>query len=169
VLCTHEYSGTNSTINFPLQHPLKHASYSDFFKILFENPILPIIYFYLIFSVKCITGYGYVFSCYQWQPYYATFAYNSSFNCPFSYTAMELSNSMVQCFSWEADSHSVDQEIFFFLWKLKVHYLVHKNLILSQLNPSHTLTPYLFQIHLNIKHLSMPRPPKWSLPFMISD
>ena len=46
--------------------------------------------------------------------------------------------------SRETDSRSVDKE--HFVWYLKVHHLVHKRLLhspaLSQLNPTHNLSPY---------------------------
>jgi hypothetical protein len=37
--------------------------------------------------------------------------------------------------------------------------------VLSQMNSLHTLISYFFKIHFNITLPSMPRSPKWSLPF----
>jgi len=56
--------------------------------------------------------------------------------------------------SWEANSHSVSQEIPHLLWYLMVHYHVHKSPplfpILSQMHPLHTFTPYFPKIYSNI-------------------
>jgi len=50
---------------------------------------------------------------------------------------VELTNSMEQSTSWEANSHSASQEIPHLLWNLKVHCYVHKGL---QLTPSHPVS-----------------------------
>jgi hypothetical protein len=73
---------------------------------------------------------------------------------------------MLSGFSREADSRSVTLEIISILWNPRVHYRVHKNpplvSVLSQINPVPKLH-LIFQIHINIILLSMPRSPKWSL------
>jgi len=62
---------------------------------------------------------------------------------------------MEQNHSW-AHSRSNVQEITQLLWnpKVQLHYHVYKEMplvpILSQMNPVHTLTPYLFKINFNI-------------------
>jgi hypothetical protein len=62
--------------------------------------------------------------------------------------------------SWEADSYLTGQEIPRNLWKLKVHYRVHKNLIfvlvLIQIDPIHPLTSYSF-LSLVLIFFSRPR------------
>jgi hypothetical protein len=58
---------------------------------------------------------------------------------------------MEQSPSWEANSHSDSQEIPCLMWGLKVYYPVLKSPplvpILSQINPIHTILPYLLKIH----------------------
>jgi len=72
--------------------------------------------------------------------------------------------------SWEANSHSASQEIPRILWNPNVHYIAHnslpQDLILSQFNPVHTLSPYF---HFNIILSSMPRFPKWCVSFRFHD
>jgi hypothetical protein len=74
---------------------------------------------------------------------------------------------MEQCPSWEANRFSASQGIPSILWNPKVRYYIYKCpppfLILSQLDPVHTLTFHSLKIHLNIVLLSMPGSPKWSL------
>jgi hypothetical protein len=61
-----------------------------------------------------------------------------------------ITNSMEQGPSWEANSHSAGQEIPRVLWNWKTHYRVHKNQplvpILNQMHPVHTLPPYFPKI-----------------------
>jgi len=72
-----------------------------------------------------------------------------------------------------ASNHSSSQEISCLLWKLNIHYCVHKGLplvpILSQMHPIHTLPPYFSKIQSNIIFPSTPTSYKWSLPFRFSN
>jgi hypothetical protein len=65
--------------------------------------------------------------------------------------------------SWEAANFAATQEIPSILWNPKVHCRVHKSPpmvpILRQINPIHTIPPYLSKIHFNIV-----RPPSLVLP-----
>jgi hypothetical protein len=80
---------------------------------------------------------------------------------------------MEQSTSWEADSHSANQEIPRLLWNPKVYYRF-RNVppqvpILSQMHPVCTFPPYFPKIHSNITFLFTPTSSKWSLPFRFSD
>jgi hypothetical protein len=79
-----------------------------------------------------------------------------------------MSNSMEQSPSWEADSHSISQEIPFLLWNTKVHSSVNKSpplvLIMSQIHPVHNFPTYFRKIHCNIILPSTPRSSQWSFP-----
>jgi hypothetical protein len=72
---------------------------------------------------------------------------------------------MEQSPSWEANRFVASQEIPRILWKLNVHYRIHKYPStvsnLSQLIPVHTPTSHFLKIYLNIIFPSTPRSPKW--------
>jgi len=79
---------------------------------------------------------------------------------------------MKQSLSWEANSHSESRNTHP-LWNPKVHYHVHKNLllvpILSQMHSVHPSPPYSPNIHSNIIFPSMPMSSNWSFPLRFSD
>jgi hypothetical protein len=56
--------------------------------------------------------------------------------------------------SWEVASCAATQEFPKSLWNPKIHYLVHKSIllvpILSQINPVYTTPSYLSKIHFSI-------------------
>ena len=74
---------------------------------------------------------------------------------------------MVQSPSSEANWFAASQEIPCISRNPKVHYRTHKRpppiSILGLPNPVHIPTSHLLEIHPNIIHPSMPRPPQWSL------
>ena len=74
---------------------------------------------------------------------------------------------MVQSPYWEANCFAASQEIPRISWNPKVHYRTHKRPLpvpnLGQPNPVHIPTSHLLEIHPNIIHPSVPRPPQWSL------
>jgi hypothetical protein len=64
----------------------------------------------------------------------------------------QLTNSMEQSPSCKGKRSSASWEILHLLWNLKVHYHVHKSLLvpmLSHMNPVHTSTFYFCMIHFN--------------------
>jgi hypothetical protein len=75
--------------------------------------------------------------------------------------------SMEQSSSWEANRFVGSQEIPRILLNPKVHYRIHNCPspvhILSQLDPIHTPTSHILDIHLNIIFQSKPGYPKWPL------
>ena len=76
---------------------------------------------------------------------------------------------MVQSPSWAANWFAASQEIPRISRNPQFHYRTHKRLppvsIMGQPNPVHIPTSHLLEIHPNIIHPSMPRPPQWSLSF----
>jgi hypothetical protein len=80
---------------------------------------------------------------------------------------------MAQTPTWEANSHSVGQEIPCVLWNLKVPYRLHNSLalvlILSQMHTVHTFPLYFRKIQSNIIFPSTPRSSMWSLPFTFTN
>ena len=78
-----------------------------------------------------------------------------------------LTYYMVQSPSWAANWFAASQEIPRISRNPKVRYRTHKRpphvSILGQPNPVHIPTSHLLEIHPNIIHPSMPRPPHWSL------
>jgi len=86
--------------------------------------------------------------------------------CPGRHRDYLPTYSMVQSPSWEANWFATSQEIPRISRNPKVHYRTHKRpppvSILGQLNPVHTPTTHLLEIHPNIIHPSTPRSPQWS-------
>jgi len=85
---------------------------------------------------------------------------------------IQLTNSMEQSPTREANSHSTSQEIPRHLWKPKVLYRVHNSpplvSVLSQISPMQNIPPYFFKIKFNIILPSTPWSPKLALPFVFS-
>jgi hypothetical protein len=69
--------------------------------------------------------------------------------------------------SGEAANFAVTEELPSILWKPKVHYRVQKStslvIILSQINPIHTIPSYLSKIHFNIVHPPSSWYSQWSI------
>ena len=84
-----------------------------------------------------------------------------------NYTTNILTYSMVQSPSWEANWFPASQETPCISRNPKVHYRTHKRpppiSILGPPNPVLIPTSYLLEIHPNIIHPSVSRPPQWSL------
>jgi hypothetical protein len=84
-----------------------------------------------------------------------------------------LRNSMKQSPSWEANSCSTGQEMPRLLWNPKVHYRVHRSLlmefILSQMSLANTLIICFLKTCFNTMLPSPPRSPNWAFPFSLSD
>jgi hypothetical protein len=84
-----------------------------------------------------------------------------------------ITNSMKENPSWEANNCSAGQEIPCLLWNPEVHFCVHRSPpvvpILSQINLMPAFPLYLFKIHSNILLLSMLWSSQWSLSFRFSD
>ena len=85
----------------------------------------------------------------------------------FTQLLYQLTYSMVQSPSWEANWFVASQEIPRISRNPKVHYRTHKRPppvpILGQPNPAHIPTSHILEIHPNIMHPSKPRSPQWSL------
>jgi hypothetical protein len=86
---------------------------------------------------------------------------------------LNSTNSMEQNPSWEANSHSVSQEIPYLLRSPKVHYRVHKSPplfpILSQIHPVHTYPHYFSKICSNIIFTFTFKSCERSIPVRLSD
>ena len=78
----------------------------------------------------------------------------------------DITYSMVQSPSWEANWFAAGQETPRIPRNPKVHHRTHKRQppvsILGQPNPVHIPTSHLLKIHPNIIHPSTPRSPQWS-------
>jgi len=88
-------------------------------------------------------------------------------------TTNQLTHSMEQSVSSEANSHSVSQKIPTFYGTQKILYHVHNSqpliTVLSHMHPLHSFPSYFPKIHSNIISLPMPRSSEWFLPFRFSD
>jgi hypothetical protein len=81
-----------------------------------------------------------------------------------------MANSMKRISSWEANSHSANQEIACLLWNLKFHYWVYKSLlplvpVWSQMKQPHCLC--FLKTNCNINIWSVCRSSKWCFPLYV--
>jgi len=94
--------------------------------------------------------------------------YKYALSSPYKEKCSQIVNKLHEAESFLRSHYSPSQEISHLLWNLKVHYHVHKNLllthILSQMNPVHMLPPYFHKFHSDIIP-STPRSSKWSHRF----
>jgi len=110
------------------------------------------------------------------NPYPLSFHKNSKQKpnkcCKLVLWSNQPTNQQMPCPSWEANSHSANQEILHLSWNLKVHIRVHKSpplvSVSSRMNPVRTFPLYFLNIYSNIIFLVTPMSSEWSLPFRFS-
>jgi len=100
--------------------------------------------------------------------YFPTKIFYAFLISPMRATCAEITNSIGQSPSWEADSRSANQEFPRLLRNPKVHYRVHKSLplvlILSQLNSDHVFIPATLILHSHPRQVLVSSLSQWSLP-----
>jgi len=126
----------------------------------------------LLKTLHCATSYSY--KCHSPAlriPSYTVTQDQSTVTC--SISLHWQTNSKKQSLPSEIDSCSAGQVVASFLRNPKAHFSVHKSPslehVLSHINPVHNLTNSLSNINFNTTLPSMPRSPKWSLPFILPD